>query len=428
MEFLAGFAAAAIESARVYPGQQPDGEKNNENQGAKTPGNSLDYVLIRPGGRACYPAVWTQDFSMTLGTGFVTIEEAMNHLRLVAQGQNGPVERRLASGAVVPAFAIPDHTLFNGAAVYFPGTYSSGEDQGGEPWGLRPPVNNHFDFILIARHILRETGNGEFLRQSVNGMLLIDRLRAAFHAPEIDPATGLVYTAAERRAVGFIFCDSIYMTGHLHFASLLRWRAAHQLAELERSLVEEERARALEAEAERMAPHFAATFGDPGRIGGWMMGATEVGRQPDVWGTIFSLYQGVLSGEAAKAAKATLVQALEEGTILYEGAVRHVPTNFNASATSAWERSPTPINRYQNGAYWHTPTGWLIAVLAETHPEWAAKIFNDMITHFRREDFRKGEDFHAPWECFGPEPEASNNPVFLATATLPYEVLRQLRA
>jgi len=40
------------------------------------------YTLIRPGGRACYPAVWTQDFAVTLATGFVTSEEMWNHLRL----------------------------------------------------------------------------------------------------------------------------------------------------------------------------------------------------------------------------------------------------------------------------------------------------------------------------------------------------------
>lgn len=419
MAFLAGLTEASIEAARVYPGERAGGE-------AEAPGNSLGRVLIRPGGRACYPAVWTQDFSMTLATGFVTPKEALDHLRLIARTQNGPAERRLASGAVVPPFAVPDHILFNGEPVYFPGTYSSGGDQGGEPWGLRPPVNNHFDFILIAHHVWSESGGGAFLCESVGGMPLIERLRAAFRAPEIDGATGLVRTAAERRAVGFIFCDSIYMTGHLLFASMLRWRAARQLADLERALGHEAEARALEAEAARMPPHFPRVFGDPERIGGWLAAATEVGRQPDVWGTIFALYSGILSGEPARAAMETVVRALEEGTILHEGAVRHVPADADASPASAWERTPTARNRYQNGAYWHTPTGWLIAVLAGPHPQWAARIFDAMIGHLRREDFRRGDGFGAPWECFGPEPEAAQNPVFLAAVALPYGVLRKL--
>ncbi|XHR31076.1 MAG: hypothetical protein ACFUZC_11060 [Chthoniobacteraceae bacterium] len=430
MEFLAGFTAAAIEASRVYPGQRPQKKnpvgKEPGSQQPSIPGNCMDYTLIRPGGRKCYPAVWTQDFSMTLGTGFVTPEEAHHHLRLIAKAQNGPEERRLASSAVVPPFAIPDHVLFNGEAIFFPGTYSSGEDQGGERWGLRPPVNNHYDFILIARHILHETQDGAFLLEVVNGIPLIERLRRAFEVPAIDRAMGLVSTEAAARAVGFIFCDSIYMTGHLLFASLLRWRAARQMAELERFLGEENRVAALESDADRIPPRLPSTFGDSDRIGGWLMAATEVGRQPDVWGTIYALYLGVLRGGAAQAARKSIVQALEEGTICYEGALRHVPTNYDASPTSAWERTHTPLNRYQNGAFWHTPTGWLIAILAETHPDLAAKVFNDMIAHFRREDFRQGPQFNAPWECIGPEVEAYSNPVFLASATLPYEVLRKL--
>ena len=156
------------------------------------------------------------------------------------------------------------------------------------------------------------------------------------------------------------------------------------------------------------------------------MAATEVGRQPDVWGTLYALYLGVLPADSARAARETIVRALEDGTICYQAALRHVPTNFDASPTSAWERTPTPLNHYQNGAFWHTPTGWLIAVLARTHPRWAQRIFDDMIDHFRREDFRQGDAFNAPWECIGPDAAAYNNPVFLASATLPYGVLRQL--
>lgn len=224
----------------------------------------------------------------------------------------------------------------------------------------------------------------------------------------------------------FIFCDSIYMSGHLLFASLLRCRAARHLAELERSIGEEKRAAVLDAESQRIPRSLVSTFGDKNRIGGWLMAATEVGRQPDVWGTIYALFLDLLPHDAARAARETIVSALEGGTICYEGALRHVPTNHNASSSSAWERTSTPNNTYQNGAFWHTPTGWLIAILAKTHPDWARRIFEDMVAHFRREDFRQGPTFNAPWECIGPAATAYSNPVFLASATLPYEVLRQL--
>jgi hypothetical protein len=370
--------------------------------------------------------VWTQDFAVTLATGFVTPEEMWNHLRLVAETQNGPKERRLKSGAIVPPFAAPDHVLFNGGAVYYPGTYSSGSDQGGEPWGIVPPTSNQYDFTLIAYRLWQETKRTDFLRRKVRGISVMERLRKAFRVPRIDKATGLVYTDARRRAVGFLFYDSIYMTGHLFFASILRWRTAHHLARLEEALGNSRQARVWRAAVASIPRHLQPIFGDPKRMGGWLMAATKVGRQPDVWGTIYALYLGILDKKTAQTARREIVKALEEGTIAYKGAVRHVPTNHDASPTSAWERTHIARNTYQNGAYWHTPTGWLITVLRKESPHWARRIFKEMITHLRQEDFRKGKTYCAPWECFGKGGFAQNNPVFLGSVVVPYGALKKL--
>ncbi|EIQ01551.1 hypothetical protein OpiT1DRAFT_00122 [Opitutaceae bacterium TAV1] len=419
LRFLSGFAAASIEAARVRPG---------ESVSPLHPANTTSTTLIRPGGRACYPAVWTQDFAMTLATGHVTPEEMWDHLALVAAAQNGPVARHLASGATIPPHAIPDHVLFDGTPVYFPGTYSGGENQGGEPWGILPPVNNHYEFILIAWHLWRATGSADFLHRSVAGLTLIERLRTAFAVPRTDPETGLVFTDAATRAVGFIYCDSIYMTGYLHFASLLRWRAAHQLAELEDAIAAPpaSRAAALRAQVAAIPKNLVRIFGAPDRIGGWMQAATGIGRQPDVWGTIHALHLGLLAGEPARAALREIVLALETGTIACQGAIRHVPTNHDARADSAWERTHTPHNFYQNGAYWHMPSGWLISVLADEHPAWARRIFDDMIAHFRAEDFRQGPECCAPWECIGKTRDACNNPLFLGSVAVPCGVLQDI--
>ncbi|CAN5501507.1 hypothetical protein BH09VER1_BH09VER1_53560 [soil metagenome] len=415
LRFFAGFTEASLEASRIRPG-----ERVSDNLPANTSGRTL----IRPGGRACYPAVWTQDFAITLATGFVTPQEMSGHLDLIASAQNGAKERRLKSGAIIPPFAIPDHVLFNGEAVFYPGTYSSGQDQGGEPWGIVPPTCNHYDFILIAHHLRRATKQSAFLRKKVDGLPLIERLRLAFSVPLNDPSNGLIYTDAKRRAVGFIFCDSIYMTGHLFFASLLRWRAGRQLAELEEALGNFRKAEVWREAVAPIPKNLAATFDDPARIGGWLMAATEIGRQPDVWGTVYALYLGLLKGKRAISARAEILKALEEGTICYQGALRHVPTNHDASPTSAWKRTHTPHNHYQNGAYWHTPSGWLIAVLAKESPKWARRVFDDMIAHFKAEDFRKGADFHAPWECFGKNGQSRSNPLFIGSVAVPYGVLK----
>ncbi|WP_043584687.1 hypothetical protein [Geminisphaera colitermitum] len=419
LRYLSGLAAAAIETARVRPGQRvtPD-----------LPANTTSHTLIRPGGRDCYPAVWTQDFAMTLATGHVSPDEMWNHLALIATVQNGPAPRRLAlSGALIPPYAIPDHVLFDGTPVYFPGAYSGGEDQGGEPWGLQPPANNHYEFILIAWHLWRATRDANFLHRPIAGLPLIDRLRLAFDVPRTDPETGLVCTDAASRAVGFIYCDSIYMTGRLLFASLLRWRAAHQLAELENALGLPPPPPRISS-AQKFGTHITSVFGGPLRIGGWLMAATETGCQPDVWGTIYALHLGLLTGASARATLREIVNALDAGTIAHQGAIRHVPTNHDARPDSAWERTHTPHNHYQNGAYWHMPSGWLIDILAREHRDWSRRLFDDMIAHFRAEDFRQGSAYNAPWECIGKTDSthpasAHRNPIFLGSVAVPCGVL-----
>ena len=412
--YLADLTEASVEASRVRSGEAV----------GTRPSNQLGMTVIRPGGRNCYPAVWTQDFCMTLASGFVTDEEALDHFRLIARGQNGPEEHLLGSGAVVPPFAIPDHLTFDGRPIYFPGTYSSGEDQGGEPWGLRPPVNNHYDFIAIAHHLRGRLGRVAFLREVIGGLALWERLKLAFLVPEIDPDTGLVHIDAARRAVGFIFCDSVYMTGHHLFSSLLRRRAALQMAEMAAQIGES--SAPWHDEARLIEAHLPGPFAEEARIGGWLMAATDVGRQPDVWGTIYALVQRALPPATAEAARKEVVRAIEDGTILFRGALRHVPTNHDARPDSAWERALAGHNHYQNGAYWHTPTGWLVAALWETHRALALRVFDDMIASLREEDFRQGPTFNAPWECFGPDAEAAKNPLFLASVTTPFGVVKNL--
>jgi hypothetical protein len=41
--------------------------------------------------------------------------------------------------------------------------------------------------------------------------------------------------------------------------------------------------------------------------------------------------------------------------------------------------------RYQNGAYWATASGWVMGALNERHPELARRMFRDLM-----EDFKAG--------------------------------------
>ncbi len=376
----------------------------------------LGFAAITPGG--AYPSLWIRDFSMATGCGCISLSALHTHLRAIAASQNDH-ERRLGNRAFIPQYAIPDHINYWGGPVFYPGTYSSGDDQGGEPYGALPPIDDHFEFIHIAHQLWSQTGSRAFLAETINGQNLLSRLRRAFDCPTTDADTGLCMTRPGSRAVGFGFCDGIYLTGKLLFPSILRHRALGELIELYRAARESDPIVSLEAERRKIEHHIIPTFLDRG----WLKAATEVGQQPDVWGTAFALYLNVVTGRTRRQLLRTVVQATRGGTITHAGGVRHVPTDADFSKTTAWEQTAgEELNRYQNGAYWHVPTGWLACALAEIDRPLAQRLVRDMIQHFRDEDFRKPGG-GAPWECFHPDGRYRQNPVYLASVTLPLECL-----
>jgi hypothetical protein len=67
------------------------------------------------------------------------------------------------------------------------------------------------------------------------------------------------------------------------------------------------------------------------------------------------------------------------------------------STNSAWERTAGfSVNTYQNGAFWHTATGWLIEAVQDQDMNLAIELFDDYIRHLRRNDFRLGPGHEAP--------------------------------
>lgn len=378
----------------------------------------LPFDPVKPGGVQAYPAVWTQDFTMIYAAGFLSPETGLAHLRLILDTQNGPEPKTMNTGAVVPPWAIPDHVNFDGTPVYFPGTYSSGPDQGGD-FGLRPPYNNYYDCIWLAWLLAAQLDNPiEFLLESIGGVSIYQRLQHAFLVPTIDP-DGVVFTTAEARAVGFIFCDSIQMTGRLLMPTLQRRRAAGHLRDLAMLLQDSRAAATYAAEVDRALPAIPATFLHPS---GWLCASTGQCAQPDVFGTLYALYTRALQGEDYRRCLHAVCSALDRGQIEQDGALRHVPLEHSASADSAWERTFTPGNTYQNGGYWFMPAGWLTAVLYRQRPEQARSYFSRYLASLKREDFRLGAS-GAPWEWIFHDQRSCACPVFGPSVTLPYAVL-----
>jgi hypothetical protein len=410
--FLEATVRAVLATCSVYPGAACARVASGPDS-CGSGVNTLGFRAITPGG---YPAVWVQDFTMNFSSGLLDREVGLNHLRLILEKQNGDAPKVLGSGVIVPPHAIADHINLNGEPVFFPGTYDPVAHQDGA-WGFRPPTNNYYDVIWLA-HMLAISGDSPaLLRESVNGKTVYEHLQLAFGVPEIDPATQLVHTTSERRAVGFIFCDSICMTGDLLMASLLRHRAAGHLASFAKILGHAKEAQVYTALAAQIAQNMLPVFGRDAHSGGWLKAATGISGQPDVWGSLYAIYRGIVKGEAKARLLRTIVQALEEdGEIEFQGALRHVPVSLSASATSAWERTATPGNRYQNGAYWHTPVGWLLTILKDDYPGHACAIRDRWIAHLQAEQGRV-------WECIGWGGAANQNSGFAPSITLPLGVL-----
>jgi hypothetical protein len=362
---------------------------------------------------------------MSIDSGFITAEEILNHLRLTARTQNGSECRNLKNGLQIPPFAIADHILFNGLPVFYPGTWGTGDDQGDGGCGHLPPVDDHYEFVHIAYYLMVLTGKIDFLNEVIDGRTILERLTLAFESPESDKETGMVTTRTGRRAVGFGFCDTIHLAGAMLFPSILRYRAAAELAAITEKIGDKAASKKYLHIGDQIRKNLPQVFKDPEAGEGWLIAATECCRQPDVWGTIYAIYMNLLEGEVEAKALKTILDRITDGSIICEGALRHVPVGRDYSSQSAWEKTlGIPINQYQNGAFWHTPIGWLIAVLAKHNPKLANKIFKEYIASLKADDFRKDETHGSPWECFYRPANWQQNPVYMASVALPYSALK----
>jgi hypothetical protein len=414
MLFLAKMAADVIEASRVAPGQAVGGEGPN----------STGQTLIRPGGRDCYPGFWIRDFTMSLACGLVPRDEIEHAVRLTAGGQ-ASADWHTKSGSFVPRGSIADHITLDGKPIYFPGSFCYEEQ--GQPWGYFPSLDDHFYFVEMAWHLMKDGENVGILTEEIDGVPLIQRLELAFAVPPVQKdGDELVWCVEDKRGVGFGFCDSIVHTGHLLFCSVLKARAARQLAGMMELCGDEPSAARYRALAQTIAEQLAPTFADDS---GLLRASTGRSAQPDVWGSAFAVYSGLLKDTDREQVCRALHRGVLDGSIAWRGNIRHVPTSHDFSKTTAWEKmvnSAFTRNRYQNGAYWNTPTGWVCYAVAEVDESVAQELSREYVAELRAGDFRQGEAFGSPFECIHPEEEYRQNAVYLTSVTCPLAAFNKL--
>ncbi|MBK6283826.1 MAG: hypothetical protein IPF54_15310 [Draconibacterium sp.] len=411
-EFLMEMTKEVMDSSRIYPGQKISEEFGSNNTGG---------VLIRPGGRSCYPAFWIRDYAMSLGCGFVSKEEQKHMLHLTASKQ---CDQTWISnnGSMIPMGAIADHIRIDDSnPIFFPGTYNYNA-QGEKTWGMFPPYGDQFLFIHMAWNYLKTTSETNFLLEEINGIKLIDRLELAFKVPPTRQDGILVYTTDDFRGVDFGFRDVITITGDLCLPSVLKFRASQELAELFERIGRKDKADNYLKLANRLKIKIPETFSDHR---GMLLASTGNSSQPDVWSTALAVYFGILEGENMKKICRFLSDSYKNGTLAYKGNIRHVITTDDFNDSTSWEISLATKNTYQNGAYWGTPTGWVCYAISMVDINVARQLASEYIEELKENDFRKGDEFEAPYECFHPNGH-KQNPVYLTSVTCPYAAFKKL--
>jgi hypothetical protein len=187
---------------------------------------------------------------------------------------------------------------------------------------------------------------------------------------------GLVWNDPVKPHSPYGFTDTVAKTGELFMESLLYWRAAKMLAGLEATFGSDEAVDAWTARARAIEKSIGALWDDKT---GMFFAASVDCRQTDIWGNAFAVYSDFPLGDKKDRIVGWL--AANYDRYVWKGQVRHLPKG------EYWARQLMPVakERYQNGAYWATPSGWVIGALSDSAPKLARRMFTDLI-----EDFRAG--------------------------------------
>src|SRR5258705_197850 len=95
-----------------------------------------------------------------------------------------------------------------------------------------PPLDGGPFLVHLVHEYVVRSGDVAILRESLNGTVLVDRLRAAVSTMPLRPDRRVVHVEPGDRGINFGFDDSVVHTGDLLFASLLEFRAKYEFAEL----------------------------------------------------------------------------------------------------------------------------------------------------------------------------------------------------
>ena len=190
--------------------------------------------------------------------------------------------------------------------------------------------------------------------------------------------------------------------------SLLRYTAAEALAELFKE--NPAKVKFYNSVASKISENIRKKFYDTET--GWLYSATGLCKQHDVWATVLAVYLGVLDEKKTFNA---LKDAYLNRTAVSSGQIRQILTTEDAGENAAWETVKWDMNRYQNGGYWATATGWYAAALYKYDRELAEMLIDDFIEHTK-----KYSDVGAPFEWIDKDTTIFEGCRYGTSGVLPY--------
>ena len=309
--------------------------------------------LYTPDGKAHYAALWTRDFaSMVENAGDLmpkeNIEKCIDYL-IKGIREDG---------------AVPDRVQVDGRPVYAAGAPETplGEPNIDNAQFLVFAVSSYLDMVPMDRQ--------PFLYRKWSSALM----RGMNYIPLA--ASGLVWNDPAKPHSPYGFTDTVAKTGELFMESLLYWRASKMLARWEGAYGSREGKEAWAVRARAIEKNIASLWDDKT---GMFFAASRDCRQTDIWGNAFAVYIDFPLGDKKDRIIDWLVNNFDR--YVWKGQVRHLPKG------EYWERQLMPVEkeRYQNGACWATPSGWVMSVLSGRDPALATRMFRDLV-----EDFRTG--------------------------------------
>jgi hypothetical protein len=307
--------------------------------------------LYTPDGKAHYAALWTRDFaSMVENAGYLM------SMRIIEKCIDYLIKGIREDGAV------PDRVQVDGRPVYAAGAPESplGEPNIDNAQFLVFAVNTYLEMNFADR---REGLFGKWSPHLIKGM---DYIALA--------ASGLVWNDPAKPHSPYGFTDTVAKTGELFMESLLYWRACKILARWEGVYGSRKTRDELLARAGAIEKNIGSLWDDKT---GMFFAASKDCRQTDIWGNAYAVYIGFPLGDKKDRIIDWLVTNYDR--YVWKGQVRHLPKG------EYWERQLVPVEkeRYQNGAYWATPAGWVMWAISGRDPALARRMFTDLVEDFR---------------------------------------------